>query len=129
MCVHMCMNKQHRELNVSHHSPPKRTRVGKNSHFPCMSKNLFHYMSSSGKSLKIYITYTYLQVIHKHYLLIKNEQNSFKINFKWKTQKGKTLVLSAWYSGGLFLLLTTADPGATEHDVVEGMLGCWDAGL
>lgn len=49
------------------------------------------------------MTYTYPQVIHIHYLLIKYEQNSFKINFKWKMRKGKTLVLSAWYSSELFL--------------------------
>lgn len=119
------MYKQHRELSVSHHSPPKRTRVGKNSHFPHMSKNACHYMSSSGKSQKIYMTYTYPQVMHIHYLLIKYEQNSFKMNLKWKICKGKTLVLSAWYSSELFLLLATVDPGSVEHDVVEGMLECW----
>lgn len=71
------------------------------------------------------MTYTYSQVIHIHYLLIKYKQNSFKINFKWRILKGETLVCSVWYSSELFLLLATVDPGSTKHDVVEGMLGCW----
>lgn len=97
--------------------------MGKNSHFPCMSKNIFHYVFIREKSKNIHTIH--LSTSYTYTLFIKYEQNSFKINFKWKIHKGKTLVLSAWYSGGLFLLLTTVDPGATEHDVVEGMLGCW----